>query len=232
MFHPEQASMYELILPGAMKADIWRLAVMQRYGGVYVDIDSVSRTPFSHFVWPNASVVTGVGAFADFHQWVLIYTPNHPIINYALQMVWHRVRALHRDKMGGSVAQTTGPVAFMAAVKNTLYANKCSFSKNTVINNSSGEFVHYLPDHYCSKSTGIMQIFSTDYLGGNIVFKDTNTDAEMKQKALHYSSAQKHYNKLFKIETKVDSNDGSRKRGRSGIKLTNLSKAPPLNTGA
>jgi mannosyltransferase OCH1-like enzyme len=34
------------MVPGAAKADIWRLAVVWRYGGVYVDSDVVALRPF------------------------------------------------------------------------------------------------------------------------------------------------------------------------------------------
>ncbi len=37
---------YSVMVPGAAKADIWRLAVVWRYGGVYVDSDVVALRPF------------------------------------------------------------------------------------------------------------------------------------------------------------------------------------------
>jgi hypothetical protein len=55
--------------PAAAKADIWRLAVILRYGGVYVDSDVKALRPFRERVWANASVVSGIGGQRDLHQW-------------------------------------------------------------------------------------------------------------------------------------------------------------------
>ncbi len=41
---------YSKLQIGAAQADFWRLLVLQKYGGVYLDIDA-------HFVWPLGSIV-------------------------------------------------------------------------------------------------------------------------------------------------------------------------------
>ena len=59
----------QVIQAPAAKADIWRLAVILRCGGVYVDSDAQALHPFRERVWPNASVVSGMGRMKDLHQW-------------------------------------------------------------------------------------------------------------------------------------------------------------------
>jgi hypothetical protein len=59
----------QILMPEAGKADIWRLAVVLRYGGIYVDSDVKALHPFRDYLWPNASVVSGMGVLKDFHQW-------------------------------------------------------------------------------------------------------------------------------------------------------------------
>ena len=56
-------------MPKAAKADIWRLAVILRYGGIYVDSDVKALHPFREYLWPNASAASGMGRNKDFHQW-------------------------------------------------------------------------------------------------------------------------------------------------------------------
>ena len=56
-------------MPKAAKADVWRLAIILRYGGIYVDSDVKALHPFREYLWPNASVASGIGANKDFHQW-------------------------------------------------------------------------------------------------------------------------------------------------------------------
>ena len=55
--------------PKAAKADIWRLAIVLRYGGIYVDSDVNPVHPFREMVWPNASAASGIGGGRDLHQW-------------------------------------------------------------------------------------------------------------------------------------------------------------------
>jgi mannosyltransferase OCH1-like enzyme len=59
----------QVIQAPAAKADIWRLAVILRYGGVYADSDVKALHPFRERVWANASVVSGMGSGKDLHQW-------------------------------------------------------------------------------------------------------------------------------------------------------------------
>ena len=59
----------QLVVPKAAKADIWRLAIILRYGGIYADSDVKPVHPFRETVWPNASAVSGIGGGRDLHQW-------------------------------------------------------------------------------------------------------------------------------------------------------------------
>ena len=59
----------QVLVPKAGKADIWRLAIIYRYGGIYADSDVKALYAFRSYIWPNASVVTGLGSKKDFHQW-------------------------------------------------------------------------------------------------------------------------------------------------------------------
>ena len=51
----------QLMVPKAGKADIWRLAITLRYGGIYADSDVKALHPFRDYVLPNASVASGMG---------------------------------------------------------------------------------------------------------------------------------------------------------------------------
>jgi hypothetical protein len=53
------ARLYSKVRAGAMKIDIWRLLVMQQYGGVYLDADMSAVGPFP--IGPNDSLVSGLG---------------------------------------------------------------------------------------------------------------------------------------------------------------------------
>ena len=59
----------QLVVPKAAKADIWRLAIVARYGGIYADSDASPEHPFRETVWANASVASGIGGWNTLHQW-------------------------------------------------------------------------------------------------------------------------------------------------------------------
>ena len=69
MLTPAAHCNLQVIQPPAAKADIWRLAIVLHYGGVYADSDVKALQPFRERVWPNASVVSGIGRGKDLHQW-------------------------------------------------------------------------------------------------------------------------------------------------------------------
>ncbi len=55
------ARLYSKVRAGAMKIDIWRLLVMQQYGGVYLDADMSAVGAFP--IGPNDSLVSGLGTW-------------------------------------------------------------------------------------------------------------------------------------------------------------------------
>ncbi|EED86850.1 predicted protein [Thalassiosira pseudonana CCMP1335] len=83
-------SAYSCVNVGAAKCDVWRLLVIYLFGGIYFDLDTTPKSPFSQWGFGNHSVVTGrscnnkrhKGGCA--HQWGLIYTPRHPVIYAAI----------------------------------------------------------------------------------------------------------------------------------------------------
>lgn len=114
------ALVYQLLAPGAAKADLWRLAIMQRYGGVYMDADTRPQAPLRSFIWPDASMVSGWGAESDFHQWGLIYAPGHPIIETALRSTVQRVLDVYQQRKAAPTPWLTGPGALMDGARQAM----------------------------------------------------------------------------------------------------------------
>ena len=50
-FGPEITRLYDQLQIGAAQADFWRVLVLQKFGGLYLDIDA-------HFVWPAGYLIT------------------------------------------------------------------------------------------------------------------------------------------------------------------------------
>jgi hypothetical protein len=199
VFFPELALIYQQAKPGAVKADLWRLAVMFRYGGVYIDTDSRSVVPLQTIIWPNASVVTGLGPLGDFHQWALIYAPRHVLMKTALKYASYNLKRLYSNQQGGSMIDVTGPGALHAAVRDTFQAHQCtSYNSNAL----QAMYPHDAPilieqSESCMKKLGVMQVYNGDCLGNRVIFKHRGADQEKNAISLYYGDVEHAYSTLF-----------------------------------
>ncbi|KAL7549227.1 hypothetical protein ACHAWF_012500 [Thalassiosira exigua] len=82
---------FSKIRAGAMRADVWRLLIIQRYGGVYVDGDMSAVAPLP--IRPGDTSVSGVGGWYHLpgetggvlEHWAMAFMPRHPYINAAVE---------------------------------------------------------------------------------------------------------------------------------------------------
>jgi hypothetical protein len=187
-FYPELTDIYQRLRLGAAKADLWRLMVLYRYGGVYVDMDSESVVPLRNIIQGSASLVSGLGLLGDFHQWVLIYTPRHPIIKTALNLAQHRLRHLLNARQGANIILTTGPGALHAATQEVFADYGCRLYDSSLARQATAanEIIALNQPAKCTKNVGIMQVFNGDYLGGRIIFKNAAVSQELDKVSRHY----------------------------------------------
>ena len=86
---------YDKINPGAGKADIWRLAVILKEGGIYIDVDKIpikNAKGFSELIDKNDEFIHG----RNWHIWgykapstnaTICAVPNHPVIKMTFDSV-------------------------------------------------------------------------------------------------------------------------------------------------
>lgn len=80
-FIPEVYHMYTQVPLGVMRADIWRVAVIYAYGGVYCDTDTLCLQPISSWVSSNNQLVVGVEVDqGDLLNYTFAATPKHPAL--------------------------------------------------------------------------------------------------------------------------------------------------------
>eukprot|EP00899_Mesostigma_viride_P011729 jgi/Mesvir1/20557/Mv06234-RA.1 len=106
---------FRMLVPGAYKADIYRLCVLYAGGGYYADLGTQLRAPVDSFVPANASFVIAIdpGWPARHNLWngFIGSVPRHPILLEAMQaIVAHVEGCWYRDKdtRAGPLA-VTGP---------------------------------------------------------------------------------------------------------------------------
>jgi hypothetical protein len=93
---PAWANAYKLARHGAEKADIWRYAVIHKYGGVYMDSDMTAQKPLWTIIDKKADFAQQFlkkGTGREGTQFVLMYTPKHPIMKAVLDIIGEKFQS-------------------------------------------------------------------------------------------------------------------------------------------
>lgn len=109
---------YEKLRPGAFKADLWRLCVLYKFGGVYIDAYAQSHLPLDRMI-KLAGSATFISARdapesgSGIHNGFIITTPQHPIVQRAIADIVQNVR---NEFYGHSPLDITGPLQLQRSV--------------------------------------------------------------------------------------------------------------------
>lgn len=112
--HPKWLEAYDCLVPGAFRADLWRLIILYDFGGVYCDVGFVAEAPLRLLADPNASGLVVVIDMPMLHQcrWLqqsfLACRPRHPAIKAMLD---HVLNNIGRRIAAVSCLDITGPIA-------------------------------------------------------------------------------------------------------------------------
>jgi mannosyltransferase OCH1-like enzyme len=186
---------YDLLIPGAYKADLFRYCLLYIKGGIYLDSKFDGIEPLSSLITPNDIFVAPIDAplsryqeaIQNPSQYVGIYNgflasiPEHPLLADVIELVVTRVHA--RD-IGYNSLYITGPIVLGTA-----------FSKRYKINHleekeyESG--VRLVVHDNSMIKTGEKIVFKTTYLG----YRD---DVKLYNTAEHYDQLW-HQKRVFKL---------------------------------
>lgn len=103
----EYLKAYDMVIPGAYKADVFRYLVLYREGGIYMDCKSSTMVPLRDFIPRNATFAV----FRDRPDGSLLNSfmacvPNHPILKIVIDMTIDNI--LNR-RYGENALDITGP---------------------------------------------------------------------------------------------------------------------------
>ncbi len=108
-FEPRVLNAWESLIPGAYKADIWRLCYLYIEGGVYIDIKTVARRPLSSIITLSSELLFTKDQYDyDIYNGVIGSTPGHPFIKFALYRI---IEQIEQKDMGKNELDITGPKA-------------------------------------------------------------------------------------------------------------------------
>jgi mannosyltransferase OCH1-like enzyme len=97
------------------KTDFWRYLILYKYGGVYLDIDSMVEIHLGHFIRLEDSAIISRECGRDtFTQWCLIFEQNHPILLRTIEFIVDNIK---NNRYSNDIIQMTGPSVFSKAIK-------------------------------------------------------------------------------------------------------------------
>ena len=130
---------YNMLTDGAAQADLWRLLVLHREGGTYLDIDA-------HLVWPLSKIIrpedTEVFLLTKQHytNYFISSAPDNPILLEAINIVINNIE--NKNTVGG-VYNLTGPNALNTALEGKNFNER--YYRHTCVQGSfTNEYFQYI----------------------------------------------------------------------------------------
>lgn len=106
------SSAYEQLTDGASQADLWRLFVLNYYGGVYMDIDAHVVWPLSKIVKPDDKEVFLMTKH-NYSNYFIASSKNNPHLEKAIKII---VDNIEQKNIGNGVYDLTGPTVLNRAI--------------------------------------------------------------------------------------------------------------------
>ncbi|KAL7529328.1 hypothetical protein ACHAXR_002906 [Thalassiosira sp. AJA248-18] len=186
---------FSKVQAGAMRADIWRMLIIQQYGGVYLDSDvsALGKLPIE---WDDMAV-SGVGRWSHLpgeaggvlEHWALAFMPNHPFINKVMDVMRDNLEHpgyLMRDDTPEAAAEDsvtmrlTGPAMYQYVLHNNILMKaKCKKRGNSYCP------ALWAPERHC----GDMEIFRSFFPGSTRFFRSVNLDNAVTHKMFYPASS-------------------------------------------
>jgi mannosyltransferase OCH1-like enzyme len=142
---------YDLLVPGAYKADLLRYCLLYNKGGCYFDCKQILKMPIKKFLDRNKSLVLCNDVIDKaLLNAVIFSTKNNNIIEKTIKDCIYNI--IH--KLGTSPLDITGPIFFFKSIKNLIN------SDNLILQNNR-------PQHDFND-------FCNDYYNNNITIKNDN----------------------------------------------------------
>ena len=166
---PSILKAYDIVIPGAYKADIFRYCLLYKLGGVYIDMGFVAKAPLRELIGPTDVFISpednGTGGM---YNAFICCVPNHPVI---WEAIVQSVNNILNRRYGENPLAVTGPYTFAKAFRNVTHLR---VKPGLVIkNNDETRILTYIRKEICTTGGVVMDnndrvFFSTRYPGYNV----------------------------------------------------------------
>lgn len=103
---------FQQLTNGAAQADLWRVFVLNYYGGVYMDIDAHAVWPLSKLIKPTDTEVILLNK-EHFTNYFIASAKNNPILQKTIDIAVNNIQNKYVD---GGVYALTGPLVLNQAI--------------------------------------------------------------------------------------------------------------------
>jgi mannosyltransferase OCH1-like enzyme len=108
-FRPDCLDAYDALVPGAYRADLWRLVVLHTFGGIYNDIGHEYLAPIENIIHDSDEIVlTREIKICGIHNAFMAARKNHPLIG---EMITQVLKNIEQRLYGECPIDITGPKA-------------------------------------------------------------------------------------------------------------------------
>lgn len=153
-FDKQVVDAYNLLIPGAYKADLWRYCVIYIKGGVYVDIKTTPLVPLNKIIDDDTDLlVTNDTHDGTLYNAFFAASPKHPAILETISTV---VKRVVNKEYGNHILYPTGPLAMGHAILN-LY-----------------NYEKHIPNGKHITKNGIIQVYSHTKCYNKVIIVDIN----------------------------------------------------------
>lgn len=125
------------IIP-VMKADVWRIMCLYKYGGIYADIDTLCTDSLDNWMprYNNKDFICGYENDNQIGQWCIISKSEHPALEKILQNIHKNL--ISGDAKKDSIYELTGSIVVTKSILENVHIskNKTLLVQNRSINNS------------------------------------------------------------------------------------------------
>jgi len=84
-FSQKECDIFRFINNGIYKSDFWRVCILYKYGGVYVDADIEALTPLNQFIEEDDTFATCLSCFPnEFNPHFIMCEPGNPNIKLCI----------------------------------------------------------------------------------------------------------------------------------------------------
>lgn len=118
---------YSKLQIGAAQADFWRLLVLQKYGGVYLDIDAHVVWPLGFIIKPEYEELYVMTKGGEISNYFIASKPDNPHLAQMIEVVLNNIK----ERRLSNIYELTGPGIFNQvldadSVNTTYYRYTCN----------------------------------------------------------------------------------------------------------